>query len=122
MPDPTSPQIPVHPVLAGATPPGQQPESVVDLVGYVGPSSRQGQIRLYHSLHDLSHYIEFDESSVAQTQPASEKVAPGHGLTVWLKASAPVRWTREYKSAKSLVAKIAGMAQGGAPSTPPGIP
>ena len=121
MADPTKPQIPVHPVLANLTQSGQQPEPTVKFSGYAGPPSRAGQVRLYHSLENLSHYIEFDESCVVQRQPASEAVTPDKGLSVWVKASALVRWTREYKNAQSLVAKIAGMARRGAGAARRGI-
>lgn len=106
----TKPKLDVHPVLAGLTQSGQSGDAPVQFAGYVGPASRQGQVRLYHSLYDLSHYIEFDEASVVQTGPSPENITPNQGVAVWVKAGAPVRWTREYKSAKSLAARIATMA------------
>lgn len=113
--------VPLHPLLAGLIPSDQPTESPVELAGYVGPSSGPGKMRLYHSLQDLSHYLEFDETSVMFTAPASSEIAPNNGLTVWVKASTPIRWTREYKNANRLVAQIVSMAQGSG-SQPPGIP
>jgi hypothetical protein len=113
--------VPLHPLLAGLIPSDEPTESPVELAGYVGPSSGPGKVRLYNSLQDLSHYLEFDETSVMFTAPASSDIAPNNGLTVWVKASTPIRWTREYRNANRLVAQIASMAQGSG-SQPPGIP
>jgi hypothetical protein len=106
----TKKQLPVHPLLANLTEAGQPAESTIKFIGYVGPASREGQVRLYHSLEDPSHYIEFDQNSVVQTDTAPADLAPNNGLSVWIKASAPIRWTREYKNARSLAMRIARMA------------
>lgn len=117
----TKPQLPVHPLLANLAPSLRSPEPTVKLTGYVGPASRVGQVRLYHSLEDLSHYIEFDETAVVHTVPVSESGETNKGVSVWIKASTPVRWIREYRNAKSLVLKIARMASGVGVSGPPGV-
>jgi hypothetical protein len=117
---PKKTQYPVHPLLENLKPLGPPPDSPVELSGYIGPASGPGKVRLYHSLQDLSHYIEFDESSVMFTAPAPKNIAPNNGLTVWVQASTPIRWTREYKSATRLANKIARMPFEG--SQPPGIP
>jgi len=118
MADPQIPQLAVHPLLSNLS--GYAPDSPVELSGYLGPSSGDGKVRLHHSLQDLSHYIEFDESSVMRSGPAPNHVAPNDGVTVWISPNAPVRWSREYKNVKHLVNKIAGMILGG--SQPPGVP
>jgi len=115
----TKGQLSVHPLLANLTHSRQSPESTIKFAGYVGPASRPGQVRLYHSLEDLSHYIEFDESYVVRTGPSSENLTPNKGVSVWVKASTPIRWTREYKNAKSLWLRIARMTQGVGIGGPP---
>jgi hypothetical protein len=119
MPKAPKPQIPIHPLLGNAAP-AQPLTPTIQLYGYVGPASQPGQVRLYQSLDDLSHYLEFDEAGVAATDAAPQDIAPNKGLSISLKANTPVRWTREYKSATSLANKIKKMIQGG--SSPPGIP
>jgi hypothetical protein len=109
-------QIPQHPLIASLTQGGQQsPASTIKLAGYVGPPSQAGKVRLYSTLSDLSHYIEFDESAVVQTAEAPESLIPDKGLCIWVKASAPVRWVQEYQAAADLAATIAsnlGQASG----------
>jgi hypothetical protein len=122
MADPTpKSKLPVHPLLANLTQSGQSPESTIKFSGYVGQASREGQVRLYHSLEDPSHYIEFDESGVVHSDPAPADLAPNNGLSVWVKASTPVRWTCEHKNAKSLAMRIARMASRRGVSGPPGV-
>lgn len=117
MAESAKPQVPVHPHLAKS---GQTPESIVKLSGYVGPASREGQIRLYSSLEDLSHYIEFDEGAVVDTEPAPEAIAPNKGVTLWVKESASIRWICEYKNVRSFWSRVANMALGRGRSEPPG--
>jgi hypothetical protein len=114
-------QLSVHPLLANLTGSGAPAGSTVVLHGYVGPASRAGQVRLYSSLEDLSHYIEFDESCVLHTSPASESVAPNNGVSVWVKSSTPIRWTRDYKNAKSFWAQVATMIRLGVFAPPSSV-
>ena len=99
-----------HPVLAALTansvPGNPQPEPVVKLSGYVGPASRQGLVRLYTALEDLSHYLEFDEDAVVQRGDTPGNEMPDNACSLWVKANTPVRWIREYASAGILVASI----------------
>jgi hypothetical protein len=111
-------QIPIHPALANLSQGNQQPESTVRLGGYVGSASQSGVVRLYSALDDLTHYLEFDQSSVVQTAPAAETELPGQGLWIWVKASAPMRWTREY-DATSLHDNIRANLALANSSTPP---
>jgi hypothetical protein len=108
MADTTKPQIPVHPMIANLTQGGKQPaEATIRFAGYVGPPSQVGMVRLYSTLSDLSHYIEFDQSAVVQTAQAPDSLIPDNGLCVWVKASTPVRWVREYQNAGDLATAIA---------------
>lgn len=111
----TKPQISVHPVLSNLQ--GQPPDSPVELSGYVGPASGDGKIRLYHSLQDLTHYIEFDANSVVHTAPASSDIAPNNGLTLWVKSDTPIRWSCEYKTAQDLFDKVSSTPS----MQPPGV-
>jgi hypothetical protein len=110
MADAQKPKVAVHPLLANLKP----GESVVELSGYIGQAGAPGKIRLYHSLHDLSHYLEFDENSVVLSAPAAEDIAPNNGLTVWVQSSAPIRWTRQYKTASNLMNTVVNMGLSGA--------
>jgi hypothetical protein len=107
MPKATQPQLPVHPLVAGLVQDGQPAASAVKLSGYAGPPSQAGKVRLYSSLNDLIHYLEFDEDAVLQTAEASENELPNQGCHVWVKPTAPVRWVHEYQSARDFVDDIA---------------
>jgi hypothetical protein len=113
MAEPTKPQLQVHPLIASLTQTGQQPEPAVKFAGYVGPSSQPGKVRLYSTLDDLSHYLEFDESAVMQTAPAPQDLLPDNAVSVWVKGSTSVRWIREYPTASGFASTIANsLAQG----------
>jgi len=114
------PKLSVHPLLAHLADSGQQSDQTIVLSGYVGPASGTGQVRLYSSLEDLSHFIEFDEGSVVFVAPAAKSVAPHKGVTVWLKSSAPIRWTRDYKNAKTFWTRVAKLVERGTVE-PPGV-
>lgn len=109
MPDPKKPQLAVHPLLANVAQGGVQPESTIKFAGYVGSPSQPGKVRLYSTLTDLSQYVEFDENAVVRTAAAPE--IPDDGVSVWVKASTPVRLVHEYQTASSFVSTI--MAQQG---------
>jgi hypothetical protein len=110
MPEPRK-QLPVHPLIASLAPEGQSAVPSVKLSGYLGPPSQAGKARLYSTLDDLSHYLEFDQDAVVQTGEAAESELPNNGHYVWVKASAPVRWIHEYPSASSFAADIAANLQ-----------
>jgi hypothetical protein len=118
MAEPKKPRIPLHPLLENAAQLGQTPESAVRFAGYVGPASKEGHVRLYSSLEDLSHYLEFEENCVLHTDKATDNIAPNNGLFIWVKASCPIRWTCEYKNARNLAAKIAKMGPAGVVQNP----
>lgn len=115
-PAPNSPNLQIHPILANLDP----SDSVIELSGYIGPASSAGRVRLYHSLHDLSHYIEFDKGQVLSSSPASKSIAPNDGVTLWVKSSAPINWVREFKTARHLARQVVRMA-GNTASQPPGV-
>lgn len=107
MADTTKQQIPVHPMIANLTGGGKQPpEATIRFAGYVGPPSQAGLVRIYSTLSDLTHYIEFDQNAVVQTAQAPDSLIPDNGLCVWVRASTPVRWVREYQKASDLSAAI----------------
>jgi hypothetical protein len=103
--------VPFHPVLAALTkdsPPGNpQPQTVVKLSGFVGPASQNGLIRIYSSLSDLSHYLELESDAVVHTTATPATEVADNACSLWVKAGAPVRWTREYYNAGALVTSIA---------------
>jgi hypothetical protein len=107
MPNATRLQLPVHPLVAGLVQAGQPAASAVKLTGYVGPPSQAGKVRLYSSLDDLVHYLEFDEDAVLHTAEASENELPNPGHHVWVKPTAPVRWVHEYQAASDFFDDIA---------------
>jgi hypothetical protein len=121
MAEPAKPQIPSHPMLVSLTQGGQSPEATTKFAGYVGPPSQKGMVRLYSTLTDLTHYIEFDESAVVQTAEAPESLLPDKALCVWVRASTPVRWVQEYKNASDLEAAIISqLSQSSSSSVSPG--
>jgi len=107
MPNPKQPPLPVHPLIENLVEPGQPAQPAVKLSGYVGPAGQAGKVRLYSSLEDLSHYVEFDHSGIAQTAPAPESQTPGKGVDVWVKADTAVRWVHEYANANEFHDDIA---------------
>jgi hypothetical protein len=111
-----APNLQIHPILANLNP----SDSVIELSGYIGPASSGGRVRLYHSLHDLSHYIEFDKAQVLSSSPASKNIAPNNGVTLWVKSSAPVHWVREFRTARHLARQVVKMTNNPA-SQPPGV-
>jgi hypothetical protein len=100
------PRLPVHPLIASLQLGGSQPESAVKFAGYVGASGQPGKLRIYSTLDDLSHYVEFDENAVVRTAPAPESLLPDDGVLVWVKSTTPVRYVREYRSASGLMQAI----------------
>jgi hypothetical protein len=111
-------KLQVHPVIAGLKHDHERPQSVVRFAGYVGQSGREGVVRLYSSLDDLSHYLEFDEKAVLESAPAAESLLPNNGVCIFLGADTPVRWIREYPSARalrrSLMRRLQSSGAGGA--------
>ena|ERR1700730_1328756 len=107
MPAPKQPHLPIHPLVATLVPGGQPAESAIKLAGYAGPPSEAGKIRLYSSLDDLSHYVEFDENALVHAAEAPESRLPSKGHDVWIKANAPVRWVHEYTTASDFHDDIA---------------
>jgi hypothetical protein len=104
-------QLPYHPLLASlakdTTLGNPGPESAIKFSGYVGPASQDGLVRLYVTLNDLSHYIEFERNAVVQTSDTPESILPDKAVTIWVKGSTRVRGIREYASATALYASIA---------------
>jgi hypothetical protein len=114
MANPKKPEIPLHPLIASSAQPGQPPQPSVKFSGYVGTPSGPGKVRLYSTLDDLSHYLEFDEAAVVQTAPTPELLLPDNALSIWVDAGTPIRWVREYSKASDFANMIANtMVQAG---------
>jgi hypothetical protein len=101
-------QIPIHPLLEHLTQDSATgtAETPVKLSGYVGRASREGLVRLYSTLEDLSHYLEFDQAGIVQTADTPESILPNQAVTIWVKPRTPICWVREYSTATALVASI----------------
>ena len=64
-----------HPILANLRPdPNQESEPTVRLTGYLGRSHRQGCVRLYTSLDDLSQFVDIKEADVVHVEDVPESV------------------------------------------------
>jgi hypothetical protein len=95
--------VSVHPLLAKLNQGGSS--SPLQLAGYVGPSS-SGQVRLYSSLSDLTHYLEFDANAVLGTTEAPDSGVPDGGVLIWVDAGTPVRWIREFSAFNDLASAL----------------
>jgi hypothetical protein len=60
------------------------------LRGYVGPSKKDGIIRLYPTLGFLHLYYEIEEDDIVDTAPAPTTALPHNGTIVWVKSDAEV--------------------------------
>jgi hypothetical protein len=115
-------QIPYHPVLGELKPGSVRSGAVTKLSGYVGPASAPQRTRLYASLEDLSHYLEFDTKAVVQTTDTPANELPYNAQTLWLKAGTGIHWIREYTSANHLVASVASSLVTPSTSSTPSTP
>jgi hypothetical protein len=70
-PDPKPPEVDLspHPIVKALLGGSDCPPQLVILVGYLGPSSKEGSVRLYTSLEFHSYY-EIPRAGVARTEPA----------------------------------------------------
>jgi hypothetical protein len=111
MPKSADASMPVHPLIAkltegGVGPGASSPQAPAKLSGYIGPASQPGMVRLYSSLRDLSHYLEFPQGAVVHTAEAPESLLPDGAVSVWIKPDTPFRWTREYPHASALTTAL----------------
>jgi ferredoxin len=58
--------------------------------GYVGPSKKEGTIRLYPTLGFLNVFIDIGLDDIVETAPAPTTVLPHGGMIVWVKSDAEV--------------------------------
>jgi hypothetical protein len=58
--------------------------------GYVGPSKKEGTIRLYPTLGFLNVFIEIGLDDVVETAPAPTTLLPHGGTIVWVRSDAEV--------------------------------
>src|SRR4051794_15814264 len=77
-PDPTPPAVDLspHPLVEALLGGSDCPPQLVALVGYLGPSGKEGSVRLYTSLEFQSYY-EIPKAGVARTEPADSAEASG---------------------------------------------
>ena len=89
----------VHPLLMklgieGAT-------NTTSLLGYVGPSTNEGHVRLYSSLEDLSNSVEIRREDILHSSPTPDSVLPYGGTIIWLRKDAQVTYQRTEKTVVS---------------------
>ena len=60
------------------------------LRGYVGPSKKEGTIRLYPTLGFLNVFIDIGLDDIVETAPAPTTVLPHNGTIVWVRSDAEV--------------------------------
>jgi hypothetical protein len=58
--------------------------------GYIGPETRDGKVRLYPSLGDLTFSIEIAEADILESVAAPETLLPHGGVVLWVKRDAEV--------------------------------
>jgi hypothetical protein len=83
----SGPDIEVHPLLSRLL---SQGVDVCVFRGYVGPSEREGFVRLYPSLGYLNFSIEIGLKDVVETAPAPTSLLPHKGTVVWVRNDAEV--------------------------------
>jgi hypothetical protein len=96
------PHFPVHPAIAKLK--GKADGPLVRFAGYVGESDREGKIRLYLTLSDLSQYLEIEERAIVRTAEAPESLLPEKGLFLWVRANSPVYAVRAREMEASVIA------------------
>jgi hypothetical protein len=67
---------------------GTEAEQTVRLMGYVGRGGKDGTIRLYPTLEDLSQYIEINEADIVHSEDVPDTVMEHGASSLWVKASA----------------------------------
>jgi hypothetical protein len=78
-----------HPIIERLrAEPGKEAEQTVRLMGYVGRSGKEGSIRLYPTLDDLSQYIEIREEDVLHSEDVPDTIMEHGASSLWVKASA----------------------------------
>ena len=58
--------------------------------GYVGPSKKEGTIRLYPTLGFLNVFVEIGLADIVERAPAPTSALPHNGTVVWVKSDAEV--------------------------------
>jgi hypothetical protein len=100
MAHPEESRLRVHPHLESVT---EELEATVTFAGFIGETGREGKVRLYLTLFDLSQYLEIEERAIVRTVEAPQK-----GVFVWVKADSPVRAVRtQVRDARTVAANIA---------------
>src|SRR6476660_7233874 len=79
--------IEINPLLARLLSHGVD---AIVLRGYVGPSKKEGTIRLYPTLGFLNVFIDIGLDDIVETAPAPTTVLPHNGTIVWVRSDAEV--------------------------------
>ena len=89
MPPPKQPQrdLEINPLLSRLL--SHDVDAIV-FRGYVGPSKKEGTIRLYPTLAFLNVFIEIGLADVVETAPAPTTALPHNGTIVWVRSDAEV--------------------------------
>jgi len=86
-PKKSGPEIEIHPLLSRLLSKGV---GACVFRGYIGPSDREGSIRLYPSLGFLNFFVEIGLKDIVETAPAPTTVLPHNGTVVWVNPDADV--------------------------------
>ncbi|MCU6498250.1 hypothetical protein LPN04_10645 [Rugamonas sp. A1-17] len=81
-------KIPEHPLLSYLK--EHNASNVASVKGYVGPSTRDGYVRMYADLADLSDAVDIPRNDILYFAEAPDSVLPLGGTIVWLKKDAQV--------------------------------
>jgi len=84
----TGDDLPEHPLLTKAA--AQGAASLTALAGYIGPSTRDGYVRVYPTLDDLTQFVEVARSDIDHAMEEPESELPHGAVKVWLKSDAEI--------------------------------
>jgi hypothetical protein len=86
--------FPIQAELARLDAEGVDIAGVIALLGYIGPSPKEGVVRLHPRLGDLSVSIDIDATSILATREAPATALPLGGVIVWVSRTADVTFRR----------------------------
>ena len=87
-------QVPVHAELARLDADGVDVAGVIALAGYVGAPPKDGVVRLYPGLEDLSASIDISAADIVATRDAPTSTMPLGGVVIWVSRTAEVTFRR----------------------------
>jgi hypothetical protein len=97
---------------------GAEMSDVIALRGYVGPSPREGVVRLYPGLDDMSVSVDIPSGEIVATKDAPKVTMPMGGVIVWVTrtANVTVRRTRTVLTTAQQVKRLFGAGSAMDPS------